>query len=342
MKKRNILLILMLITAIIINTGCTAKNPDDNNEKKENAPIVISGDAADILEHYGIKQSKITDIDFAEIEKNSIKLSYTKESVIGEEIRNTLSMDYTENEKNTPTVEPEDAVIIDLCIKDSNGQEMYSDENILVMVGYGLFDKAVEEKLVGRNKGDSIEISSNDLQNEAFSKFNGMTAVIELENLIEFEIKGEGGIKKFERLGLNSFKDVYEYNYKIKKSEHEFIDKQNIEIEFFRIAKKYSNFELNKEEIANYSEILSNNQDDEFLSQPKYLFQMGINGEGALKKVLISGALAEKYGIKLDEKEYLEFCEKCGFDENDTENRILAKAFMLKNAVVSYFFDNVD
>lgn len=305
----------------------------------------------DFLEMQEIYSSKITHIDYKNIEKLNIPLEDVDVSLICNRVDETLEVDYSFVEIKDAIVQKGNTVCIDYKIINENQKEVYSDTNVKVVIGTGCFDNIIENALLNHKAGDTVSLSNSIITNTLIATYKNVTVKITIKGIYKYTQTGSETL--LEKHGFISFEDYYIYLYNIASDElkNENIIKQKYE--FFNQTIKNCNFMIDDNELTSFSlkTVLSHEEQaalfgltlEEYytnilgITENEFFKKITIDSEYEIKKMLVVGALAQHYNIIVNDEIFEEFCRSNKLNLKNDKNMTEAYYCCLEEQVISYF-----
>lgn len=335
MKKKYISLITVLL--IIANfIGCQKKTVDE-------LPPCIS----DVLSSYGITKTNILTLgDYSELHYRINEPMISDGDV--EQYISQILESYAEiiGVNDRAVVEKGDVVFVDYVVY-SEGKIVKYIESDILKVGAGKYNVPFEEALIGATVGESFSVELPTNQDKKQMTLYNIT--VKSINVYEKCTLDETFV--FNHFGLNSIDEFYEYCYEQLRQQRLSDLKHDMEDLLFKNLIAICSFEIDKNEIANYSityvksyESIAEiyNMDLEEYAQS----QMGMTmdafydycysiGEFEIKKYLLVGAIANDLNYGVSSEEYEARLTQLGESNSD---KSYVEYLVLKEKVINYFF----
>ena len=329
---------LLVFALLVISVGCAARQ------------IPVSDISTAFLRSCNVSSSSITAADFDYFssftpEKKTFNYWYVSSLVEG------VMMDHYRYETvEKEAVSSKDVVKAEVTI---NG---YTDDNysgekkeIMIVVGSGEFNEAVEQRLLGSAVGAKYEVELSSDGIGAYPQTSGKTVTVSVLSIGKFVI-GSDGKKMLQENGFSSWEDFYDYLFDIKYNEADFEQYSQKVKDFFDKAFEKCKFDISEDDLKNYSVRVAgdyvetagsfNMGKDEFYSnflgmaEDEFFMACVDSAEYEIKKCLVTGAVAAHLSIEIDSAEFEEFCSHRRIQTTDEDALAAAKYLLLETKVL--------
>lgn len=347
MKKISALFFLL----VFFMFGCASKMPDVTPTTDTNK-IPISKISTDYLNAVNVTNSTIEEIDYNKIAQFDSTLPIRDFTYISQNIDSILSVYYNMKPiKNTP-LEKGNVIQFNLEIFDKSDNVIHKNTEMKMLFGYGYLGDELEESLLNTIPSKPLTFDFNDklfqmygLENAEYVKMNinGIYNYTEMEDTEDF----------LSQEGYSSFKDFYDYLFKLKVSEHDFEKFSELRSSFLKYAFDCCKFNIPYEDLRDYSrkvidehrkaaETLNMTLDDYYsdvlvVDQNSFFLMCAESAEAEIKEGLLIGALAQFNQTEIVEDEFTEFCNKNNVNTSDSVLVCEARYFFLKRAVIEQY-----
>lgn len=337
--KKTIILIILIVFAL---TGCSSNS----------AQIPVNSVSTEYLSQLNVKYSKIEAINYDEISsyKNtqpSRELTYITKNV-DEVLEPFYSTDVSRNKK----IAFGDFAAVKLQLFNEKDELILSDEAAKLLIGAYLFDKGIEDELVGKDVNKTYTFKASSTVKEFYNIPEVEKVIIEPQSIVRC-VEGSDTKSFLDENGFNGLKEFYTYLFKMKVEEQDFEKNSSIKDAFIKYAIEKCTFDISYDDLKNYSDEVLKEQIqnaeslgigiDEYYTNvlalnEKEFFQMcAESAEKEIKKALMIGALSQHFNIKISDEYVDEYCRKAEIDSLDEVIRTYARYLCLEELVLSKF-----
>lgn len=341
MKKFSYNFILLILTFIVLFSGCTAPSlPIDNNIKA-------------ILLDNNIEKSYIQSINHDSI-RNCLDSDFnTNDSLsrVSDYIDEVIETDFDYYKSEHPLIDNNDIAVVDCYIYDNNNQCIYEDKNIKIFIGFNCFDRFIENALFQKQIGDIITISSNKCSNEFLTNYVDSNIKFIISDIKYITIKTGSEV-----LSENNFQTIsqyYEYLYNMKVNEVKLENANQLKECFYEKAIKECVYDLNYNEVKDYSFDIVKDYETSYSAfgmtlEEYYNGMLGLTEEEffnqcveeaiyEIKKYLLVGAISAYYNLTPTESELNEYFKTNNISENDKKYACFT---YLENTIIQLYSNN--
>lgn len=339
MKYFTKIIVLIIICSMI--AGCST------------APIEISEVVSDYLTLCNIESSSLINIDYKGINKYTPSVSNVKFSEISKRIDEVLEYYFKRQPCSDHKIVSGDAVSLNIEITDSSDNQIYCDDNAVVIVGFGRFDSLIEELLIGMTPGEVLTVSADALSNDCFKTVKEGVLSAEIVSIYQYT-EEEGTADFLTQQNYSSFSDFYDYLFEKKQAELRYEGFVKEKDTFFKAAFEKCTFSISEEDLKNCSleTVLKHKDIADSLDMPLdayYTEFLNITDEDAffvmctksasyeIKKYLVIGALAAQEEIYVSDEYFDTFCSENQIDTSNTKAMAAARCYCLENAVLKKY-----
>ncbi len=220
------------------------------------------------------------------------------------------------------------------------------------MIGSELFDKDIENALVGQSVNEAYDFNASNTVKELYNISDLKTISIEPQSIIQYT--EDSSNKKFlDENGFSTLSEFYKYLFEVKVAEQDFEQNLSIKDDFIKYAIDKCTFTISSDDLMNYSkqvfnehlqsaESLGINIDEYYtnilsLDEKEFFTLCADSAEQEIKKCLMIGALSQQYNIDVSDDYLTTFCENNDIDMSDSVSVIYARYLCLESIVLSEF-----
>ncbi len=316
-------------------------------------PIEISEIVSDYLALCDIENSSLISIDYKGINEYTVGTNDVKFSEISKRIDEVLGYYFKRQPCGDHKIANGDAVSLKIKIVDTAENQVYGDDNAVVIVGSGHFDSYIEKRLVGMNVGEALTVPVDALSNDCYKTVKEAVLSAEIVSIYQYT-EEEDTADFLAQQNFSSFSDFYDYLFEIKQAELTYENFVKEKDAFFKAAFDKCTFSISKEDLKNCSlqTVIKHKEAAKSLDMPLDAYYndiLNITDEDAffvmctksasyeIKKYLVIGALASGEKICVSDEVFDKFCSENQLDTSDTKVMAAARCYCLENEVLKKY-----
>lgn len=338
MKKTFFIFFIIVFTF----TGCSSSNTQ----------ISVNDIATAYLSQLNVQNSKIDTIKYDEISSYENTPPFRELTYITNNIDEVLEPFYSIATSENNIIENWDFVIVKLRLFNKEDALIFSDEAAKLLIGAALFDKSIENDLIGKRINKQYTFKASRVIKEFYNIPEVEKIIIEPQSIIQYK-EGNDTKKFLNENGFLDLKEFYVHLFNMKVSEQDFENNTSIKDDFIKYSIDKCTFTISYDDLKTYSdkvlkehmqsaESLGINIDEYYtnvlsLNEEEFFKMCADTAEKEIKKCLMIGALSQHFDINFSNDYFVEFCQKNEIDNSDDVIKTYANYLCLESMVLSEF-----